>query len=153
MIRLRKLFILLLSTTFLFSCRNNDPGPVHPVPNVPVYVQINLDHPEFFDLSVPGGYYYLENEGARGIIIINYDGDNFYAHDRNCPYHVQEACAQVTMESSGLVMKCGHLENGTWVDCCGSEFGQQGFVLKGPAQYPLKSYFVSKSGSVVTISN
>lgn len=148
-----KIFVIALLTFQALSCNKNDPGLQHPVPHVTVNRQINMDNALFTKLNTPGGYVYLEGEGYKGIIVTRDFADNFNAVDRACPYHPDEACAKATVEKSGISILCGSYTGNDFTACCDSRYGLDGSLQQGPSQHPLRAYYVSRSGSVLTITN
>jgi hypothetical protein len=151
-----KPFSLLFLALVFFSCKKtqNVSNASNPVPYVTVNLSINMDLPQYSSLNTQGGYIYLDNEGARGIVVIHDFSDQFWALDRNCTYNVNDSCAKVTMETSGLSLRCGHYDaKKNWLGCCNSKFNLDGTVLSAPATYPLKRYQVNRNGSLLTITN
>lgn len=150
-----KYFFILLVGTLLFSsisCKKQQVRTDHPVPSTPVNLTVNLDNPSNIRLHTPGGYVYLQG-GFKGIVVVNFDSETYYAFDRGCPYHPYAECAQITADESGLYFRCGHYEGEDFVACCESEYGQQGNTLNGPSQHPLRQYSTYKEGSILTIAN
>lgn len=134
------------------SCKNDKSSGI--VPNVYVNKQINLNNPLYADLNAAGSHIYINDEGYRGIILYHSFDGSYLAHDRACTYHPDESCASVSVNASNIQIECGSFDhNNEWQECCGSLFDMDGRVLEGPAVYPLKRYYVSQSGSILTISN
>lgn len=105
---------------------------------------INLDLPQYSDLTIDGGYILL-NEGVRGIILYRVNGSQYNAFERNCSYDPFAACSTVEVHSSGL-----------FIDdpCCGSSFSlQDGTPTGGPARIALRRYKIEKSGRNLTITD
>lgn len=134
------LYILFIMIVFV-SCKKDDNSNI---PLVGVNYTINANNPAYNEVSVPGGWMYL-NGGSRGIILYRYSNDEFRAFDRHCPYNSSNSCAKVSVQSNNISAKD---------DCCGSEFLiTDGSVTKGPANLPLKQYNTSFDGSVLRIYN
>lgn len=156
MIKMKNLLIAALAIWILLaaqSCRRSD-NDLNRIPDVPVNEVVNLDLPTYFNLQIPGNFIYL-NAGARGIILIHaYDGE-FYALDRNCSFEPFRDCAQLWVDSTTIFQaKCGIFNNGTFESCCSSTFDLVGgFPINGPANRPLKPYFVTRQGNTLFISN
>ena len=121
-----KFFLITLVLSFL-ACN----GSKNKIPYVNVDITLNLDNPEFADLSVPGGYVYITG-GFNGIVVYRISRDEFKAYERACPYDPGCGRVVVVADSSYLIDK----------DCCGSKFSlpYDGVVLKGPADQPLREY-------------
>jgi Rieske Fe-S protein len=150
---LRNLFPILILISLFSSCAKENTQANNPVPYVTVNRQINIDNPQYIQLNQPGGYVYLDGEGYKGIVVIRDYADQFLAFDRACTYHPGAACAKLIMDKSALNLICGHYDGNDFEPCCDSKFSTQGAVNNGPATYPLKQYYVSQSGSVLSISN
>ena len=124
--RLAKLIIFLITFVFFISCN----GSKNKIPYVYVDMTLNLDNPEFADLSVPGGYVYVTG-GFNGIVVYRTSRDEFKAYERACPYDPECGRVYVVIDSLYLIDTC-----------CGSKFSltYDGAVLKGPADQPLREY-------------
>lgn len=107
-------------------------------------IVVNLDLPQYNDLSIDGGFVLL-NEGVRGIILYRVNASTYNAFERNCSYQPYEACATVEVHSSGLFLTD---------PCCGSSFSvQDGFPTGGPARFALRRYTINSSGRTLTITD
>lgn len=147
-----KIFIFFSFFAVFFSCgKVGDDRPQ--IPYAGVNRQINLNDPLYSDLKTMGGHINLDNDGARGVIVVHDYLDQFYALERNCPFNSQDQCARVTMEKNRVSIRCGSYNNGDWVPCCNSKFNLDGSVLEGPSRYGLYRYNVAKSGDMLIISN
>lgn len=139
-----------------FACKKDNQQQQSPIPNVPVNVTLNLDLPQYIALKNQGFWIYI-NGGSRGIVVYHGYDDLFYAYDRNCPYQPYDSCAQVSVLNDYVYLQCGHYKSDTssiFVKCCGSKFFlEYGTLAEGPAQHGLKNYNVTKSGSLIQITN
>jgi nitrite reductase/ring-hydroxylating ferredoxin subunit len=126
----------------LFSCdrdRNNV------IPNVLVDIEININNPEYIQISGPGGSMYLTG-GSRGIIVYRVSQDQFMAYDRHCPYNPTDDCGQVSFDTSSAVI----LKDA----CCSSQFLiTDGSVHSGPATNSLKRYQTYFDGTILRVYN
>jgi hypothetical protein len=139
---------------FLFSCGDkNNKSDYYPIPYVPVNFQINMDLPAYSDLINVGSYLYMPFEGYKGVIIYHSITGDYIALERACTFNPLEACSYVSVDNSGLVLRCGQYEGKDWLPCCNSKFTMEGIVLEGPAVYPLQRYRVQKMGNTLYISN
>ncbi|WP_430411488.1 hypothetical protein [Kordia sp.] len=144
----RFLILCCVLTTFL-SC-NNDDGGINSnpyIPNALVQFQINLNLPQFDNLSFAGGSTYIGNGGGvRGFFVFNLSGDQFLAWEASCPNHIPSSCS--TMEINGVLAMC---------DCEDYEYslanGQLLNPVEGADSFPMVNYRISKSGNVLTVSN
>ncbi|MBC8343404.1 MAG: hypothetical protein ISR55_11675 [Bacteroidetes bacterium] len=144
---------LLVSSMLLFENCNDTNNDYHDIPDVYVYFTLNLDLPIYNSLTIPGGHFYLNDEGYKGIIMYHNLDDTYLAFERTCTYQPLNDCSTITVDQSGIFMRCGHYDGSDFINCCESTFDMNGFVLKNPALYPLKRYNVSQLGNVLTISN
>jgi Rieske Fe-S protein len=141
--------LLLLSLLFMQCHTKNKDDEI---PAVPVNIYIDLNINTSAPLSVLGGYIYVTG-GNKGIIVLHNFDDNFLAIERTCSYHPYDACNLITVDSGGVFYKCGKYNGSNFEACCGSQFTLDGFVSKGPASRPLRTYTTSKSGSQLHIFN
>ncbi len=131
-------FILLLACT-----RDMYDDPIPLVPFVDIVINLNL--PEYINLRTDGGSKELSTGGVRGIIVYRLNASTYFAYERNCSYHPNEACATVDIDSSRLFM----------IDpCCKSNFNfEEGIPTGGPAWRPLQRYRTQLAGTTLTISD
>lgn len=137
------LYALLLGA-LLFACRGKT--PTDQVPNVPVDFQLNLLLPTYSRLQLVGQYVYLDG-GYRGIVLYRADLERLLAYDRACTYAPSQACHQVRVDDSLMVLQCA---------CCSSRFTLwDGSAQRGPAGWPLRAYRVSwdATSGAVRITN
>jgi hypothetical protein len=119
---------------------SDDAIPVQPFADI----VINLTLPAYSDLNTDKGFEYI-NGGIRGIIIYRFSSASYYAYERNCSYHPNDACATINVDQSGLFM----------VDpCCKSTFDfPDANPTGGAAWRPLLKYKTLLSGSTLTITD
>lgn len=140
----KKLFIFFLFFIGLNSgCKKTSPTNAG-VPNVAVNFTIDTNNPQYFNLTVVGGWMYVTGGYLNhGIIIYRASTSQFYAMDRTCTYN-----------NSGTVQV---LKNGIMAvdSSCGSQFviSSAGTISKGPASLALKNYQTSFDGEYLTVSN
>ena len=80
---MHRIFILsfvLLASGFI-GCRRN----LHPVPDIPFNVNINVNLPSYSGLQSIGGFAYVENAGVKGLVVYRRTMDEFVAFDRMSP--------------------------------------------------------------------
>ncbi|MDQ3073119.1 MAG: hypothetical protein M3Q97_07655 [Bacteroidota bacterium] len=146
--------MFLLLALIVSACNGSDPNPKLDIPDVPINRTINLDNPQYYQLQQPNGFIYLDDEGAKGVVVVNDNSGSYVALERNCTYDSRNTCAKVTMDKSGLYLLCGHYDDvGNFVECCSSKFAQDGGVINDPAIYGLIRYRTALNGSILTISN
>ena len=107
-------------------------------------ISLNLNLPENIALKTKGNTKEI-NGGIRGIIIYCQDVGVYYAYERNCSYHPNDACATVNVDNSKLFL----------IDpCCGSSFDfSTGNPMGGVAWRPLQKYQTSFNGVDLTITD
>jgi Rieske Fe-S protein len=147
------LTFLLLSTSILLSTCGDRNNNYQDIPDVYVHYTINLDLPSFNALNIPGGHVVLPDEGFKGVIVYHNIDGNFYAFEATCTHHPLADCSQITVDESGIYMRCGHYEDKDFIKCCESTYDMNGYVLNPPALYPLKQYTVYQQGRILTVSN
>jgi len=153
-----KIRFFLITAAFVFaltSCnRKNDV-----IPDTYVNFTLNLNDPEFVNLSGFGGSVTVDShtnnwgQAAAGYngngIIICFGVEEFYAYDRTCPhdYVVNSLSVKVNIDPT----------NSTIAVCpkCGTKYGLTvgGTPASGVGRYPLKNYKTSFQGNYVTVWN
>ncbi len=129
---------------FLFlNCspdQSDDPIPYQPFADI----VMNLNLPENTGLRSTGGYRYIGG-GIRGIILYNQGSNVYYAYERNCSFHPNDACATVNVDVSTLFM----------IDpCCNSQFNfSTGNPQGGAASRPLRKYRTTLLANTLTITD
>ena len=113
------------------------------VPYVTVDTVIDLDALIYESLQTDRGYVEIEG-GYRGIIVYRENADTYRAFERASPHRVDEACAVVTVDKSGLFMREG---------CDNSIYDFQGNPSGGLAQFPLKKYSTRLEDNLLYIFN
>ncbi len=107
------------------GCNKNK---IHPVPDIPFDITIDINLPSYNALIGVGSYAYV-NGGSRGIIVYRRNIDEFVAFDRHSPVDVDGSCPEPLYPDLDnflmLIDSCGpakfSLFDGSPVE--GSEFG------------------------------
>ena len=150
-------FFLIASVYILVASSCNKKNDV--IPDTYVNFTINLNDPEFVNLSTFGGSVTVDAHtnnwgtaaagyGGNGIIVC-FGVDEFYAYDRTCPhdYVVNSLSVRVNIDPA----------NSTLAVCpkCGTKYGLTvgGTPAAGIGRYPLKNYKTSFQGNYVTVWN
>jgi hypothetical protein len=153
--KIRLFSITIALALILSSCsKKNDV-----IPDTYVNFTLNLNDPEFVNLSGFGGSVTVDSHtnnwgsGAAGFngngIIICYGVEEFYAYDRTCPhdYAVNNLSVRVNIDPA----------NSTIAVCpkCGTKYGLTvgGTPASGIGKYPLKNYRTVFQGNYVTVTN
>lgn len=121
-------------------CRDRNNGFV---PSVPVNVTINVLTPQFFDLSVPGGWVYVTG-GSRGIIVYRKSQEEFIAIERHSSYQPEDNCAVVVMDD-GVILD-DPCSDSQWLI-------MDATIVNGPASMPLRTYETSYQEPYLYINN
>ena len=148
-------FITVIFAAILTSCnKKNDV-----IPDTYVNFTLNLNDPEFINLSGFGGSVTVDSRtnnwgsGSAGYdgngIIICYGVEEFYAYDRTCPHDYV---------NNGLSIKVSiDPKNSTIAICpkCGTKYGLTvgGTPASGVGRYPLKNYKTSYVYNSVRVWN
>lgn len=129
--------------TVFSGCKPDDSDdsiPFVPFPDIVV----NLTLPEYFQLQTSGGSKLINEGGVKGIILYHHPNGEYYALERNCSYHPNDACSTVGIDVTGLRLTDS---------CCGSFFDFEGNPIGGPAWRPLRRYVTIKQASTVIITD
>jgi len=145
---LKKLFWLIVPffCIFFVSCGKSD----NLIPEVYVNFEINLNFPQYKNLSIPGGYAYFSG-GNAGIFVYNFNGTKFYAFDRACTENTSDT-PLVFNEKTLCLNHSDTTEN------CNSQYNVllHGAVSYGSAKYALKEYntvYSTNSGILKVYNN
>ena len=134
------LFIFQVAATLLIgACRDREAM----IPVVDVNLNININEPQFFDLSIPTGYAYVIG-GSRGIIVYRSGQNEFVALERHSPHNVEDNC-QVFVKEDGVIIED---------PCSGSQWLiTDGSIVNGPTSFALRLYNTSFSDPILSIYN
>ncbi len=134
------LVVLLVLLIFFPRCQKNE----EPIPYTYVNFYINLNSPQYTNLTSVGGWVYVQG-GYRGILVYRSSTEDFKAFDRACTYKPSSSCERIQVEENSI----------TLVDtCCGSRFLiTDGSVVNGPATISLREYRTYISGQALHVTN
>lgn len=135
-----KVLLMALTVFVLCGCKNQ----YEDIPLVNVNIYINIQSPDYQNLSGLGSWSYIDG-GSKGIIVFNVDNENYLAYERHCPYNPENSCARVSVDETNLYA----------VDtCCSSRYQLlDGIPIDGPGTIPLKAYNTSFDGNIIRIWN
>ena len=134
---MKKVLVFLLLIIISACSDNQEDNPF--LPDVPVdeTVYLNL----YANLQIAGGSATV-NGGIAGIIIYNYDNNQYLAWEAACPHLAPTSCSKMTVE--GVLMSC---------PCDQKKYS----ILDGSPQsgtnYSARQYRVVKDGNVLYITN
>ena len=114
-----------------------------PIPYVVVDTVINLNNQQYQALRLDQGHIEILG-GYRGILIYRENATTYRAFEKASPHRVDEACAEVFVDLSGLFMREG---------CDNSIYDFEGNPSGGVAQFPLRRYNTQLEGSLLYIYN
>lgn len=143
-LKMKHFFFLIITTIVFFSCDKdenlNSNNPY--LPNYPVNLQIDKNLPAYDNLNYPSNAVYINsgNAGVRGVIVFN-TGSGYTAFDAACPNQALSACSTMTIDGVNAVCPCDEKEYSLFTG------------LASGAQYPMKQYRVSVTGSVIYVTN
>jgi len=103
-------------------------------------------------LDIPGSFFY-EPGGYHGLAVIHDFDGTIRVFERTCSYQPLSTCNMLFVDTLTLQMKCGNYDSGVFTNCCESRFDFGGFVVKTPAQFPLKQYRSSLAGNFLSVVN
>lgn len=135
-----KVLLMALTVFVLCGCKNQ----YEDIPLVNVNIYINIQSPDYQNLSGLGSWSYIDG-GSKGIIVFNVDNENYLAYERHCPFDPENSCAKVSVDETNLYA----------VDtCCSSRYQLlDGIPIDGPGTIPLKAYNTSFDGNIIRIWN
>jgi len=136
----RYLLCILVLLFTLTNCRDKNRDRV---PDVPVNIAININQPDFFNLTVPQGWVYITG-GSRGIIVYRKSESEFVALERHSPYQPEDNCA-VTVDEDGVFVT-DPCSDSKWLI-------MDGTISQGPTSFPLVTYSTSYSNPILYITN
>jgi hypothetical protein len=136
---MRIFLFCLLVVTLSWSCKDRQSQ----IPYVQVNLNLNINEPQFFDLSVPTGYVYITG-GSLGIIVYRMSEDEFVAIERHSPYNPEDGC-RVEVKSDGVIIED---------PCSDSEWLiHDGSIVSGPTNFALTTYNTSYNAPYLYIYN
>ena len=114
-----------------------------PIPYVVVDTVINLNNQQYQALRLDRGFVELLG-GYRGIIVYRENAVTYRAFEKASPHRVDEACAEISVDPSGLFMR---------ELCDNSIYDFEGNPSGGVAQFPLRRYNTQLEGNLLYIFN
>ncbi|MFZ4785253.1 MAG: hypothetical protein ACOYLH_07220 [Flavobacteriales bacterium] len=113
------------------------------VPYVNVNISMNINEPQFFDLTVPTGWAYVTG-GSKGIIVYRLSQEEFIALERHSPHNPDDEC-RVEVQDDGVIIED---------PCSGSAWLiNDGSIVSGPTNYALTRYQTSFEDPILYIYN
>jgi nitrite reductase/ring-hydroxylating ferredoxin subunit len=135
------IFGLIAVMPLLNACKKQKNNPI---PETYVSFYMNISSTLYLNLASVGGWENITG-GYKGIVVYRKSSEEFMAFERACPYDWEIDSGYVSVESSGLILKC---------KSCGSEFLiLDGSIMKGPSTLSLKLYKTEFDGQTLHIYN
>ncbi len=137
-----KVLIILFSTSFLFlGCKKQNNNPI---PETYVSFYLNISSTLYLNLASVGGWENITG-GYKGVVVYRKSSDEFMAFERACPYDWEIDSGYVSVDPSGLILKC---------KSCASEFLiLDGSIVHGPSTLSLKQYKTEFDGQTLHVYN
>ncbi|PXY45460.1 Rieske (2Fe-2S) protein [Flavobacterium hydrophilum] len=137
---MKKIWLLILFISVLFSCSDNDINNKNPyIPNYTVNFSIDMNLPAYSNLKYVSNGVIISGYGAKGVIIFN-AGSGYNAFDAACPNQALTSCTAMTIDGINAVCSCDDAQYSL-------------FTGQGGKEYPLKQYRVEVSGTVIHVYN
>ena len=137
----------LIATTFLlfvlFACRER----LHPVPDIPFNINIDINLPTYVGLQSIGGFAYVDNIGVKGVVVYRATLDEFVAFDRMSTADGGDTCDGLFINPENQLILLD--------PCTESQFLLiDGSLVQGPANWGLRGYRTFFNGSnILNIQN
>lgn len=138
-------FLVAVGLIGISGCKKDNNNGYSNIPNVPVDIYVFTNDPQFFNLSIVGGWGYLQG-GSKGILVYHSSNNEFTALERHCPHDATQSNSIVDIDSSNYVL----------AQCrtCASKYVLfDGSVSSGPAELALKRYRTQLNGNQLRIFN
>ncbi|HWY37159.1 MAG TPA: hypothetical protein VNY73_01275 [Bacteroidia bacterium] len=153
MFNLKNIFFACIVGAFIMACSKSTTNQnvqsnctISKATSTPVNFTILSGSGQFFPISTPGGYIYVNNVGISGIIIYRQSASQFVALERNC---TKDGCnnskAIIWVQTGNTSVKDS---------ICGSTYSiLDGSIQTGPAIVPLYQYHTNWDGNQLHVSN
>lgn len=137
---MKKIWLLILFVSVLFSCSDSDRSNKNPyIPSYSVNLSVDMNLPSYSNLKYVSNAVIVPNYGAKGIIIFN-AGSGYNAFDAACPNQEINSCTAMTIDGINAVCSCDKTSYSL-------------FTGLGGKEYPLKQYKVQVTGTVIHVYN
>lgn len=138
---MKKLFLLIVFVSALFSCSDNNRSNNNPyIPNYAVNAYIDTNLPLYNKLIYISNPVYIPNYGAKGLIVIKVGEGLFNAFDAACPNQDITTCTAMTIDGINAVCPCDKTSYNL-------------FTGLGGKEYPMKQYRAEFTGTVIHVYN
>lgn len=137
----RGILSALVSCLLFVSCESD--ALYDPIPYVLVDETIVLTNQEYLPLRQDGGFVEIVG-GWKGILIYRENSTTYRAFEKASPHRVDEVCAEIFVDPSGLFLKEG---------CDNTVYDFQGIPIGGVSPLPLRQYTTQLDGNFLYIYN
>lgn len=140
---MKKIWLLMLFVSILFSCSDNNTSNKNPnIPSYHVDLQINTNLPSYNKLTYPSNPVYFADHGAKGVIVMMTGPGTYVAFDAACPNQPLNSCTAMTINGINAVCSCDKSSY--------SLFNGVGYAKE---EYPMKQYRVEVNGNLIYVYN
>lgn len=126
---------------FVYSCKKQNKNPI---PETYVSFYMNISSTIYLNLASVGGWENITG-GYKGIVVYRKSSDEFMAFERACPYDWDIDSGYVSVDPSGLVLKCKSCNSGFLI--------LDGSIIEGPTTLSLKQYKTEFDGQTLHVYN
>jgi nitrite reductase/ring-hydroxylating ferredoxin subunit len=138
--RFVKILIVIMAVAGVSCGKNKYKNPY--LRDVSFDIVVNLDLPEYGALKFPGSALYIDRGGIKGIIVYN-TGNGYNAFEASDPNHYPNDCSRMEVSGTQAVCPC---ENNHYTL-------SDGHLTEGSGEYPMRPYYVERSGNSLHIYN
>lgn len=138
---------LIVTVVFFFLTSSSCRQRLHPVPDIPFNINIDINLPTYSTLQSIGSFAYVNQVGVKGIVIYRRSIDEFVAFDRMSTAAGGDTCQPLFVDPDNLLLMKD--------PCTASTFSLfDGSLLTGPAEWGLRAYRVFFNGAnILNIQN
>lgn len=138
---MKKLWLLILFVSVLFSCSDNSPSNKNPnIPNYRVDLYLNTSLPLYNNLIYPSSPVFVADHGAKGVIVMMTGPGTYIAFDAACPNQALNSCTSMTIDGINAVCSCDKSTYNLYTGL-------------GDKEYPMKQYRVEANGNMIHVYN
>lgn len=138
---MKKIWLLILFISVLFSCSDNSPSSNNPnIPNYRVDLYLNTNLGTYSNLMYVSSPVYIANYGAQGVIVMMTGPGTYVAFDAACPNQPAMSCKAMTLDGINAVCSCDKSTYNLYTGL-------------GEKEYPMKQYRVEVNGNMIHVYN
>ena len=142
---MKRIFLIFPLILIILGCSSDDDIRQNPfLPHLNFSVNFDLTLPEYNPLNFPGNKYVTRNYGINGIVVYNFNNDQYMAFELTDPNHAPQPCSSLVVSGTEASCSCGDGNKYTIIT---------GQPVSGEIEYSLKPYRVERVGNILRISN